>query len=386
MTTLRNYDINDGTTNNKEYQDFNFYFGQVLTDPLKDENGAGKCKIFIRILDRELFGKGSTNSDGTLKPDVLKRPENYSDLIDTLPDSYVMETKFFYSLPKVGETVIVFLNLKNNPRFNRYYIGPVLPQPQDYDGDGNVFGILKGLFGSGAGLYSYQQPWFENKQSRLGGKESSSNWNCFPSHPKDPTDVAIHGRGNEDIILRSSSYYDEILLRTAKYKRTNKSELNLVNPGYISIVSYESSRIPSLNEDLSTVNVVADQINLISYKGSPLNNTTKLGGLPGKSDGLILNSSEPEKQLNLQNIHLRPTVYGDVLWDVLKKLRSWVENHKHSGGGVAYTVPSKDGGTRELLASLDDALGSNPLTKISPNGKEYLEYQGNLISNNIKIN
>ncbi len=74
------------------------------------------------------------------------------------------------------------------------------------------------------------------------------------------------------------------------------------------------------------------------------------------------------------------------MWDVLKKLRVWVETHKHSGGGVAYTEPSLDVETTELISELDKALGSNPKEKVSPNGESYLEYQGNLISNNIKIN
>jgi hypothetical protein len=377
---IKGYDNDWGDINNEEYQNFNFYFGQVITDPLKDPSGAGRCKVFIRTLDRDLRNKGIKTKD------LEENPENYSNLIDRLPDSYAIETKFFFSLPKLGETVIVFLNEKQNKRFNRYYIGPIVSQPQKLSGVSKILGILDGMFGTSSGLFDYETAWFDNEGSRLNGKSSDSNWSIYPSHPKDPTDVAINGRGNEDIILRSGDFYDEILLRTAKYKKDNNLELNLKNPGYISIVSYDSSKIPELNEDKSSVNIVADQINLISYKGSPLNPINSLGGLPAKSDGLILNSSEPNKQIDLENLQLRPTVYGDVLWEVLKKLRTWVSEHKHSGGGVAYTTPSRDIETTELLSMIDKALGGNPKEKISPNGKTYYEYQGDLISNNIKIN
>jgi hypothetical protein len=370
----KRYDNDWGKGDNKLYQNPNFYWGQVIVDPATDPSGAGRCKIFIRELDREILDGGVDGMDS------LKNPENYTELLKELPYSYPMQTKFFQSLPKVGETVLVVTNERQNERYNRFYIGPIVTQSQKLDGNGKVIGLLDGTFGGPNGLYGYETAWFDYDKSRLGGKDSPLNWSVFPSHPMDPQDISINGRGNEDIILRSSEKYDEVLLRVSKYGKNSKLNVNLKNPGYISLVSYDSSSISSLETDLTTVNVVADQINLVSHKGS------KTRGKPSKGDGIILNSSSPEKQINLQNINLHPTVYGDVLWDVLKKLRVWVETHKHSGGGVAYTEPSLDVETTELISELDKALGSNPKEKVSPNGESYLEYQGNLISNNIKIN
>ena len=83
---------------------------------------------------------------------------------------------------------------------------------------------------------------------------------------------------------------------------------------------------------------------------------------------------------------LHPTVYGDVLWEVLRKLVVWVENHKHSGGGVAYTDPVKESETTELIAILNEALGADPVEKTTSEGSKYKVYNGKLISNNIKIN
>lgn len=370
----RNYDLDVGNKTNKSYRDVNVYWGQVLYGPETDPSGAGRCKVFIRELDNDLFDNGIIESDFT------RNPENYSDLINSLPWASPMVPKFFTSYPQAGETVQVFLAQKQNTSLERFYIGPIIPQPQKLKGSGKIIGILEGQFGLARGLYSFDRAWFKNNESRLGGENSDSNWSIYGDDPKEPTNVSINGRGNNDIILRNNESYDEVLFRVAKYDRRNNGVLNLKNPGYISIVSYNAKKVGLIDEDLTSINLVGDRINLISHKGS----TTK--GKPYEGDGIILNSSEPNKQINLENINLHPSVYGDILWDVLKKLRVWVENHKHRGGGVAYTEPSKDTETVELINSLDFALGPDPLEKTSPNGITYKEYQGNLISNNIKIN
>ena len=85
----KRYDNNWGKGDNKLYQNPNFYWGQVIVDPSTDPSGAGRCKIFIRELDREILGRGV---DGI---DSLKNPENYTELLKELPYSYPMQTKFF---------------------------------------------------------------------------------------------------------------------------------------------------------------------------------------------------------------------------------------------------------------------------------------------------
>jgi hypothetical protein len=370
----RNYDLNIGNLNNSDYQQTNIHWGQVIVGPEDDPSGAGRCKVFIREIDKTLPNLGVVSRKD------LKESNNYGDLVNKLPWAFPMLPKFFTCYPTVGETVQVMLVDGKNDRTERLYIGPVISQQNKFNGLGKIFGILDGKFGLDKGLYSFDRAWFKKNGSRLGGENSNSNWSIYPDDPKDPSNISINGRGNNDIILRNNENYDEILFRVAKYDRKNNNVLNLKNPGYISIVSYGAKGGTTFSEDTTTVNVVADRINLISHNGSP----TK--GKPIKGDGIILNSSEPNKQINLENLNLHPTVYGDILWDVLKKLRIWVENHKHRGGGVAYTEPSKDVETVELLSSLDLALGPDPVEKTSLNGSTYKEYQGNLISNNIKIN
>jgi hypothetical protein len=369
----RNYDLGWGLTKKDEYEDTIVHWGQVVVGPEKDPYGAGRCKVFIREIDNKVLNRGVSNIN-----DYNVNDKDYSDLLDAIPWSSPLGSKFFTCYPKVGETVQVILMERKNERIDRFYIGPVISQSQKLGNSGKIIGILDGKFGSSKGLFNFDSAWFRKNGSRLGGENSNSNWSIYADDPKEINNVAINGRGNNDIILRNNNSYDEVLIRVNKFDRNNNSVLNLKNPGYISIVSHIESN--GSNNDSTSVNIVADKINLISHKGSPTKSK------PNYGDGIILNTSEPEKQINLENINLHPTVYGDVLWDVLKKLRVWVENHKHRGGGVAYTEPSKDIETVDLLSSLDFALGPEPINKTSINGVSYKEYQGNLISNNIKIN
>ena len=384
----KKYDLESKSTlDNSDYNNYVTRWGQVVASTDRDPAGAGRCKVFIRELDRELFGDGGINPE-----DFEKNPEEYGQIVDNLPWSLPLQPKFLVTNPQVGESVLIIIPDTKNDKLERFYIGPFISQPQFLNNDGRIKGLLTGKRGTFNGLYAYTKAWFKNNGARLGGEFSDSNWSIYADDPKDPNDIGLNGMGNEDIILRSSQKYDEVLLRVNKYNNKNNKIINLKNPGYISVVSYKdiggkttnfASNPPitesdSLNQTTS-VNVVADRINLISHKGSHK-------GKPKKGDAIILNSSQPEKQLEMEQKFLHPTVYGDVLWEVLRKLVVWVENHKHSGGGVAYTDPVKESETTELISILKEALGTDPIEKTSSDGSNYKEYNGKLISNNIKIN
>lgn len=366
----RNYDLGFEKNTNNDYENFITYWGQVIAGPEDDPSGAGRCKVFIRLLDRHIFGDDGSQLK---ESDFLKEPENYGEIMDTVPWSYPLQPKFLVTQPKYGETVVVFVANKKKEFGDRFYSGPFISQPQFINRDGVLRGILTGKRGTSSGELPYKKAWFKNKKSRLGGELSSENWSVYGNHPKDPDDVTINGRGNEDIILKHSTKFDEVLLRVNKYSNQNVEVLNLQNPGYISLVSHRNR-----NKSETSVNIVAEKINLISHKGSSVKGKPKEG-----SGAIILNSSDPTKQINLENQFLHPTVYGDVLWDVLKLLRSWVENHIHEGDKLP---PDQETNTTELLKKLDYALGEEPKEETSSDGITYKIYQGNLISNNIKIN
>ncbi len=379
----RDLDGQQEKTNNNDYNEYVMRWGQVVASTDRDPAGAARCKVFVRELDKDLFG--SDGNSGINADDFLKNPEEYGQIVDSIPWSLPLQPKFLVTNPQVGESVLIIIPDKKNDKLERFYIGPFISQPQFLSNDGRIKGILTGKRGTFNGLYAYSKAWFKNNGARLGGEFSESNWSVYADDPRDPNDIGLNGRGNEDIVLRSSEKYDEVLLRVNKYNNKNNKILNLKNPGYISVVSYKDIGGPTpitKSESLkntTSVNIVGDRINLISHNGSHK-------GKPKEGDAIILKSSKPEKKLNMEQNFLHPTVYGDVLWEVLRKLVVWVENHKHSGGGVAYTDPVKESETTELIAILKLALGSDPIVKTSSDGSKYKIYGGKLISNNIKIN
>jgi hypothetical protein len=344
------------------------FWGQVIANFRDDPSGANRCKIYIPFFDKKLI-------DGGLSLDDFKEnPENYAQLVNRIPWSNPILPKNLVTQPKVGESVLVIIEDVKSHSLDgsRMFFGPIIKQNQFLFEDGPINGIMSGQRGDYLGILSLATPWFKDNESRLGGPNSISNWSVFGDDPRDPENIVINGRRNQDIILRNDDEYDEILLRVGKYNSRNLKKLNLKNPGYISMVYYGRDE-----DKKSAINLVGNQINLISHDGSKPK---------GKGDGIILNTSEPNKLINLENINMKPTVYGDKLWEILSKLKVWVDTHKHEGGGVAYTEPSKDSETVELLNVLTEALGTRSEPKTSQNGETYFEYTSPLLSNNIKIN
>ena len=244
-TDSPNYDLegqNESTTN-ADYNDYIMRWGQVVASTEKDPSGAGRCKVFIRQLDKDLVGDGS--KDGLNQEDFLKNSEDYSQIVDALPWSLPLQPKFLVTSPKAGESVLVIIPDRKNDKLERFYIGPFISQPQDLSDDGSINGILSGKRGSFNGLLSLDKAWFKNNGARLGGEFSDSNWSVYTDDPKDPNDIGINGRDNEDIILRSSKKYDEVLLRVNKYDNKNKKMIQTnTSTTHTSFTNTPDSRSP----------------------------------------------------------------------------------------------------------------------------------------------
>ena len=275
----KKYDLESKSTlDNNDYNDYVMRWGQVVASTDKDPYGAGRCMVYIEKLDSGVLGDGD---NGIKQVDFLKSPEDYGHITDALPWSLPLQPKFLVTNPQVGESVLVIIPDRKNDKLERFYIGPFISQPQFLPNDGRIKNILTGKRGTFDGLFTYAKAWFKNNGARLGGEFSDSNWSIYADDPKDPNDIGLNGRGNEDIVLRSSQKYDEVLLRVNKYNNKNNKLLNLKNPGYISVVSYKDIGGPTPNfvsnppiteseslNNTTSVNVVADRINLISHKGS----------------------------------------------------------------------------------------------------------------------
>lgn len=230
---------------------------------------------------------------------------------DDLPYSFPLLPKTFQSVPKIGEGVFIFFSEIANNYSNRYYIGPIISQPQFQEHDSYMYGR-----GSAISLL---------QGASLEPLEKISNYDSTRgSYPK-TNDVAIVGRTTEDIILKDG----EIDLRCGIRGKTanNKSLLGNVifnshSPAYIQLKYKRGLNTSQGREADSVINVVADKINLISHKDKNYFNLTD-------QDNLI---SDINLDSIMEKLHQLP--YGDILLEVLQKMRDAIVNHVHAYPGL----------------------------------------------------
>lgn len=262
-----------------------------------------------------------------------------------------------------------------NKQQRRQYIGPVIGQktPLDFQNNDYDTSILQTENSAYSPAYAN---WPESSQG---------NWSIYPNN----NDVALLGRRNTDLILRNETNYDEIILRAGKIDYRNLDlnfppiGLNIKNPAYITVNhtfptenKTQTQTNLGLDNDRTHINLVADKLNLISHEGS-----SKKGKPP-----IILDGSDIKEQINTENTKLHPLVYGDVLWEFMVKLRSYIEGHIHEGS----RLPSdKSGATLDLIKWFNQNLG-NQVSKPSPDGiveNSYTDIEGcTFLSKGVKTN
>lgn len=239
--------------------------------------------------------------------------------VQDLPYAFPLLPKAIQTAPKVGECVLVLTAELGNDQSNRYYLGPIISQPQynnfdPYDyGRGSSTSLLQG--GSIEPL------------ERVSNYDETKG--SFPS--KD--DVAIVGRNSEDIVLKNNEIDIRCGIRSSGFGGTDnvKGEVifNKKDPSYIQLkhnknMAASQDASGSIN---SVVNVVADNINLISHKDPNAFNLTDNTDLIKTSDLSDI----------MSKLHQIP--YGDVLIDVLQKMIDAILNHVHPYPGLP---PCKD--------------------------------------------
>jgi len=343
----RLHDYGEGNINGKDRGDSNIYWGVVVTDASQDPSGAGRVRVRIRGLDRDIRRN------------------------DDLPWVNPLLPKFFNVSPKIGETVKVITLDRKNTRINRFFIGPVISQPNKFEFDPHFFSSRAGM---DQGLLEYGKPWFKDPESKI----EDTNWTILC----ESRDIALNGRRNQDLILRNGDKYDEVIMRVGKSDPNRFTKLNKKNPGYISLV-FQQKNGEYVPENRSHVNIVSDSINLISHQGSH----------KGKPEP-ILNSDDPQKQILTERNKLSPLVYGDKFWEFVDLMEKFVRGHIHDGGGVAATPPDLSGPTKDLLDWLSVNKGRGGIADgaqfkpnaSNPDGSEYTEYDSPLLSKGVKTN
>lgn len=285
-------------------------------------------------------------SMGRIKVFIPGQPEVGGDngtATEDLPWCFPMVPKFFTSGPKVGEGVLVFIISKQKTHSDRFYLGPIISQPDKLNFDPINSTALTPMTFTLVGPNT--DP---TRIPELNG--------VFPR----VDDISVQGRYNTDFIFRKN----EILLRAGKFVESDKTEnnpypfkFNTDTPGYIQIKNNINLTINSAlsNEVGSAVNIVGSKINLLTHKdGSPRFNLANQDSQ--LSDEEILNI--------LEKAH--PLPFGDILVQYLKLFRTAFLNHVHNNNGLTPT-----------------GLGDGAVKKFSNDAPDL---ENRMLSKNIRIN
>lgn len=240
-----------------------FKYGTVVS--VDDENDGDRIRVFVK-------GEDSPNFK-----------------ISDIPYAFPFLPKNLYIKPKVGEMVFCF---SQNGDFenDRFYIGPIISQPHKLDGD-----TITPLAFLQAGLIKPDVA-------------PSTNPNNVGVRP-DNNDIALQGRGNSDILIKPN----EIRIRAGK--SLDLRELNRENPSYIQ-TKYDRT------DNSSSVNIVADNINILSHKSIDKFNLT---------DPYDLINDDEYKNI-IEKAHQLP--FGDVLIDFIKIFMKAFSTHVHAYAGL----------------------------------------------------
>lgn len=236
---------------------------------------------------------------------VRLSPEDDRLADEELPYAFPLLPKMLHIKPKVGEGVLIVLTEVSNGYSNRYYIGPIISQPQHMEGDDYGFNSMS--------LYpgAYKEP----------DVAPSTKADTHGAYAKDE-DIAIYGRNKGDIILTE----DDVRIRCGSRAKDIASNgdivFNRTDPAYIHLKHSDNKRGTAGDEYRSTATVVADKINLIG------NNSKE----PFKTNDKNHLIADDEMQKIIDKAHQLP--YGDILVEFLDMFRKTFANHVHPYPGL----------------------------------------------------
>ena len=251
--------------------------------------------------------------------------------IESLPYVFPMLPKHLHVNPKVGESVIVFLQQKGKSGTQRVFVGPIISQPYTMDYDLHNGTARSLLTGTQTGLPE-QSP--EKDEENLG---------TLPERE----DIAIEGRKNADIVLKDN----EVRIRCGHKKdagareKLKRLKRNTVDPAYIQMKYAQRGTRDDLYS--SSINIVADRINLLSHDSKTLLN---LNG--DRKDGCI----NDDEMANIET-KAHPMIYGDELVDFLRNVVTALVTHTHPFPMKSTVMDNEM--ARKLMVNLDDMLSKS---------------------------
>jgi len=245
------------------------YYGEVIS--IDDPTDGGRIQVKIPGLD---------NQTGN----------------DNLPYCYPMLPKFFFLIPQVGEIVRIFIEDIKYPERSRFWMGSIISQPHKIGFDT----IYTALSTTNMGL-------------TLPETAPSTLPDAIGVYPL-PSDVAIVGKVNTDVILRAN----EVHIRAGKHENGNVLKLNTTNPASINLVFEPQNLIATNPPYQSSTVILSDKIALISHTGKP---QFKAAELTAEDRARIFSEGHPVAR-------------GDVLVVALKIIINALINHIHGYSGL----------------------------------------------------
>lgn len=236
---------------------------------------------------------------------VRLTPEDDKRSNSEIPYAFPLLPKMLHIKPKVGEYVLIILTEVNNGFSNRYYIGPIISQPQYMYKDSSIVNALS--------LYPGAL-----KQPDVAPSTNVDSHGALSNNE----DIALYGRKKNDIILTD----DDIRIRSGNRNIDTSVKGNIVfnrlDPAYIHLKHTDNKRGKENDEYRSTATIVADKINLIG-------NQSKYPFKTNDKKDLI---TDNEMQKIIEQAHQLP--YGDILVDFLKLFVKTFAEHVHPYPGL----------------------------------------------------
>ena len=241
-----------------------FKFGTVIS--VDDKEDGGRVRVYIRGED----------------------PTNYK--ITDIPYAFPLLPKHLYVKPKNGEQVFV-LSQDGSFSKDRFWIGPIISQPHKlgYETTTSDAFLQTGVF-----------------KADVPPSSIPENRGVQPSDD----DIAILGRGSTDIIQKKN----EVRIRAGK--SLDFKTLNTLTPSYIQVKH-------DINKDKGQINIVANDINLLSH-----DSVTKFN--LSNPESLI---TDEEFDKIIAKAHALP--FGDVLVEFLTLMKKAFLTHVHAYHGLA---------------------------------------------------
>ena len=240
-----------------------------------------------------------------------------------IPYAFPLLPKTLQSVPKTGEAVLVILSRAGNKNSQRYYIGPLISQPQYFyqenfrNGTGTPNSLIQGSTSTPLETIAHY----------------SETEGAFPNK----NDIALVGRKSEDIVLKDGEIDLRCGIRGAKvfdnfspeYYDGNKFNalkgdvvFNNQSPAYLQLKFKRGLCKGNKQVADSVINLVADKINIISHKDAE--------NFPLTDQHELIKENEIDDIMS--KLHQLP--YGDLLVEALSKFRKALQNHVHSYPGL----------------------------------------------------